>query len=153
MCCADNMPPRVPFSQHYWLTFSLLSTISTDWVFSVVVRKLLLSQPFPTLCLCRWQFLINTLPEESCHQLPRETQELLCRPRKPRVTQILKESGFSTLGEALRSSVSKDAIPTEQRDDPVQAPCSHDRVGKNTATEFTTVKWNMESIPILGNFI
>lgn len=60
---------------------------------------------------------------------------------------------YTGRGKGLRSSVSKDAIPADQRRDTVQAPWSHGRVGKNTTTEFTTVKRNMELIPILGNFI
>lgn len=50
----------------------------------------------------------------------------------------------------MKSNVSKDAINADQRRQLVQIPRSHERDGKNTATEFTTANRNMELIPMLG---
>lgn len=135
MCHAENMPPEVPFAQHYCLTFRL----PCHWAqfLFVVVRKLLLSHLSPTLPVCTWQLLKNSSLQEICHQLRNPGTAVQTQSKRIRLF-------CSGGGKGLKSNVLKDAIHVDQREQLVRIPWSHDKGGKNTTTEFTTASRSME---------
>lgn len=152
MCHTDNTHPKVPFAQHCCLSFWLSSTRSSVHFLSLLLLEScsLASSLLP--CVCRWQLLKNSSPQGCCHQLRNPGAAVKTQKTKTDSNTKRIRLFYSGRGKGLKSSVSRDAINSEQR-----GSYSHSlqlwQGWKEQTTEFTTVSRSMELIPVLGKFI
>lgn len=96
MCCADNMPPRVPFSQYCWLTFSLCSTINTDPFLLLLLESYFLALSHPVFV----QMAVPNkyLASRKLSPAPKRNPGTAVQTQKIKTDSNI-DSGFYTLGE------------------------------------------------------